>query len=178
VSHRISGEARLQTRRMGLQLAAPHHRVCAIVLGALGATLLGALGATLAWIIIEILLRPFRQFFDLRREVARRMVEFGNVMARAQMSENDHHRQPLDISREEEARLCQAEEAFRDLGAQMRAFAIGEWFAAKTVKGLGFDAVKISAALIVYSNEIGTYGQPRRDFDQQVRSLLRLGSDS
>ena len=54
---------------------------------------LGALGATLAWIITEFLGRPFRQFFDVRREVTRRMVEFGNVRARAKMPEKDDQRQ-------------------------------------------------------------------------------------
>ena len=48
---------------------------------------------SLAWMITEFLARPFRQFFDLRREVARRMVEFGNVGARAKVSDNDFHRQ-------------------------------------------------------------------------------------
>ena len=138
----------------------------------------GALGATLAWMITEFLARPFRQFFDLRREVARRMVEFGNVGARAKMSDNDYHRQPCEISPEDEVRLREAEKTFRDLAAQLRGFAIGEWFAAKTVKLLGFDSIQISTALIGYSNQIGTYGKPRADFAQQIKNLLRLRSDS
>jgi hypothetical protein len=137
----------------------------------------GAMGATLAWMITEFLARPFRQFFDLRREVARRMVEFRNVAARAKALDN-HHQQLQEISAEEKERLSEAEKSFRDLAAQMRGFAIGEQVAAKTVKLLGYDSMQISAALIGYSNEIGTYGQLRRDFDQQIRSLLRLGSDS
>ena len=144
----------------------------------LGQFVLGALGATLAWIITEFLGRPFRQFFDLRREVTRRMVEFGNVRARAKMPEKDDQRQLVELSDEEEARLREAEKTFRDLAAQMRAFAIGELFAAKTVMLLGFDSMKISAALIGYSNEIGTYGKGRADFTQQIRNLLRLGDDS
>jgi hypothetical protein len=137
----------------------------------------GALGATLAWMITEFLARPFRQFFDLRREVARRMVEFGNVAARTKMLDDDRQ-QPLELSAEDEARLREAEKTFRDLAAQLRGFAIGEWFAAKTVKLLGFDSIQISTALIGYSNQIGTYGKPRADFAQQIKNLLRLGSDS
>jgi hypothetical protein len=139
---------------------------------------LGASGATLAWLITEFLGRPFRQFFDLRREVARRMVEFGNVGARAKMSDNDFHRQPCEISPEEEARLREAEKTFRDLAAQMRGFAIGERVAVKVVTLLGYDSGEIAATLIGYSNEIGTFGKTRADFRQQVMSLLRLGSDS
>jgi hypothetical protein len=137
----------------------------------------GALGATLAWMITEFLARPFRQFFDLRREVARRMVEFGNVAARAKMLDHDHQ-QPLELSDEDEVRLREAEKTFRDLAAQLRGFAIGEWFAAKTVRLLGFDSIQISTALIGYSNEIGTFGEARADFAQQIKNLLRLGSDS
>jgi hypothetical protein len=138
---------------------------------------LGALGATLAWMITEFVARPFRQFFDLRRETARRLVEFDNVRARAKMSGGDH-RQVVEISDEEEKRLRDAEKMFRDLAAQMRGFAVGERFAAETVKIFGFDSMETSRALIGYSNEIGTYGQGRADFKDRIRKLLRLQEDA
>jgi hypothetical protein len=46
----------------------------------------GAIGAGLAWIFAEFFGRPFRQFFDLRREVNSSLVRFGNVRARAQVN--------------------------------------------------------------------------------------------
>jgi hypothetical protein len=42
---------------------------------------LGALGAALAWMITEFLARPFRHLFELRRETARRMIQFGDGQA-------------------------------------------------------------------------------------------------
>jgi hypothetical protein len=140
--------------------------------------LLGALGAITAWLITEFLARPFRQFFDLRREIARRMVEYANVRARAQMAVHAVQPEPVDLSEAGEKRLAEAEKTFRDLAAQMQGFAVGEWVAAKAVKkAVGFDAMEISRALIGFANEIGTYGKGRHDYRERINKLLRLGEE-
>jgi hypothetical protein len=50
--------------------------------------------------------RGFRRFFDLRRDVNRRLVEYGDVLALAKM--DGDMRVPLDISPVEDARLTEA----------------------------------------------------------------------
>jgi hypothetical protein len=57
-------------------------------------------------------------------------------------------REPTNISPEENARLIEAEKAFRNLGAEMRAFANADRFANRIVRGLGYNADAIAGALI------------------------------
>jgi hypothetical protein len=136
---------------------------------------LGGAAAIVAWFLMEFVGRPFRQFFDLRRDVVRRLVQFGNVMARAKM-EGDR-RMPVEISTEENTRLAEAEKTFRDLASQIRAFAVAEFFAAQVVKLFGFDAMEASTSLIGYSNEIGTYGQGRAGYETRIRRVLHIRAD-
>jgi hypothetical protein len=93
----------------------------------------GALGAIAAWLTVEFLGRPFRRFFDLRGEIARKLVQFGNVFARSRMLD-DYKREALTLNAQQEARLVQAEDTFRDRGSQMTAFAQAEPFAVRVVK--------------------------------------------
>ena len=65
--------------------------------------------------------RGLRRFFDLRRDVNRRLVEYGDVLARAKM--DGDMRVPLDISPVEDARLTEAQVVLRGLAGEMRAFA-------------------------------------------------------
>ena len=137
--------------------------------------LLGIVGAAFAWLLTEFLGRPFRQFFDLRREVSSALVRFGNVMARSRQ-EGDS-RVLLELPRPEEERLAQAQETFRHLAGEMRAFANAEFFASRVVTWFGYDAYEISRALIGYSNEISTYGPGRALFNDRIEKLLRIRSD-
>jgi hypothetical protein len=86
---------------------------------------LGAIGAALAWLLTEFVGRPFRRFFELRGEVSRRLVQFDNVRARARMVD-DIRREPTEITEGEDARLTEAQNTFRDLASQIRAFAQAE----------------------------------------------------
>ena len=42
----------------------------------------GVLGAAVTWPVVEFVARPFRQFYDIRRQVNRCLVMYGNVGAR------------------------------------------------------------------------------------------------
>jgi hypothetical protein len=137
--------------------------------------LLGAIGAALAWVLTEFLGRPFRQFFDLRREVSSSLVQFANVRARSQ-GDGDN-RTLIELAPPEEERLMEAQETFRRLGGEMRAFANAEFFANRVVTWFGFDAYEISKAPIGYSNEISTCGAGRKLYHDQVEKLLRIRSD-
>jgi hypothetical protein len=136
--------------------------------------LLGAIGAMFAWLMVEFVGRPFRRFFDLRGEVSRRLTQFGNVPARGEWVGNSHV-EPIKLSAAQDARLTEAENAFRDLASQIRSFVSAEWLAELIVRHVfRFNAREISKALIGLSNEIPTYG-PRRDhFKAHIQTLLRI----
>jgi hypothetical protein len=139
--------------------------------------LLGLIGAALAWIFAEFFGRPFRQFFDLRREVNSSLVRFGNVRARAQVNGGGRVVSLNQLAPPEEERLMEAQATFRRLGGEMRAFAVAEYFPNRVVTWLGFDPDEIAKALIGYSNKIDTYGGDRDLFHNRIESLLRIRSD-
>jgi hypothetical protein len=135
----------------------------------------GVIGAALAWLLTEFVGRPFRQFFDLRREVSSSLVQYGNVPARANMKGDA--REPIELTPDQDARLSEAQATFRRLGGAMRAFANVEYFANRIVTWFGFDAYEISKALIGYSNEIPTYGERRTHLQHSIEKLLRIRSN-
>jgi hypothetical protein len=135
---------------------------------------LGAVGAIVAWLATEFIGRPFRRFFDLRSEIARRLVQFDNVSGRMRMVDGTN-REYVELSPSQDARLTEAENTFRDLASQMRAFAQAEPIAASIVKrACRYDAWEASRALIAYSNEISTEGPMRAAFKAQIATLLRI----
>jgi hypothetical protein len=135
----------------------------------------GAIGAACAWLFAEFLGRPFRQFFDLRREVSSSLVRFGNVMARSRA--DGDKRTLIELPPPEEGRLMEAQETFRRLAGEMRAFANAEFFANWAMTWFGFDAHEISKELMGYSNELPTYGDGRALYHDRIEKLLRIRSD-
>ena len=135
----------------------------------------GALGAAVSWPIVEFVARPFRQFFDIRRQVNRCLVMYGNVRARDSINQKGK-RKPNELPTADGARLTEAENTFRGLAADMRAFANGEPAANRAVKLLGYDANKIASALIGLSSNIGTAGQAKADAKYEVERLLGIRS--
>lgn len=91
-------------------------------------TLLTAfIGGLCAWFFTDFVTRPLRRFFDLRRHVNRRLVEYGNVRARAKLV--DEMDVLVEISPAEEARLTEAQKVFRGLAGEMRAaISNSSWF--------------------------------------------------
>src|SRR5262245_58120293 len=112
----------------------------------------GFIGGIGAWFLTDYLAKPLQRFFDIRREVNRRLVEYGNVRAREKLK--DEMPVPVEISLAEDARLTEAQKAFRGLAGEMRAFANVDYFANRMVHFLGYDADKIASALLGYSNAI------------------------
>jgi hypothetical protein len=135
----------------------------------------GALGAAVSWPIIEFVARPFRQFFDIRRRVAHDLVEYANVGARAHTKPSGEF-VAYDLPAEEDARLVKAQDAYRGLAADMRAFANGEWAANQAVMAFGYNANEISSALISLANNLPIKGQALHDAHQRVERLLGIRS--
>ena len=134
--------------------------------------LTGFVGGVAAWFFTDYVAKPLRRFFDLRREVNRCLAYYGNLPARFKLT--DSVREQTNISSEEDARLTEAEKAFRNLGAEMRAFANADRLAYRMLCGLGYDADQIAGALIAYSNNVSTYGMARFDAHTRLEKLLRV----
>jgi hypothetical protein len=100
---------------------------------------------------------------------------YANVGARAVTNQHGEGK-TLDLSKEEDDRLVEAQNSLRGLAADMRAFANGEYFANLVVKAFGYDANKIASALISYSNNIAVAGQAKADASDRVERLLRIRS--
>jgi hypothetical protein len=140
--------------------------------------LAGFIGGFCAWFLADFGAKPFRRFFDLRSEVNRCLVQYGNVQARAKWKGDYSQREVTNISPEEDARLTEAQHAFRNLGAEMRAFANVEYFGNRIVRRWGYNADEIASALIAYSNEISTYGKHRFETHKRLETLLRIRAEA
>jgi hypothetical protein len=134
--------------------------------------IIGFIGGICAWFFTDFGAKPFRRFYDLRSEVGRCLVYYGNVTARGRWV-NAYQIETTDILPDENERLTEAQNAYQHLGAKMRAFADGERLANWMVRATGFDASKIATALMVYSNEIETYGHRRAGARNHLEKLLR-----
>src|SRR5689334_12581730 len=96
--------------------------IISLLSGALG----GALSAMVAWIAQDFFQKPFRSFFDLKRQAHETYLRYANVAARTQQvvsSEDNDKRRILSITDKEEERLQDAEAAMRDYATKFTAFA-------------------------------------------------------
>jgi hypothetical protein len=134
----------------------------------IGMLALGALG----WFGTSFVGRPLRDFFDLRREVIHRSMLYDNVMAAGQEC-LDGTIKPVELSEEELKRLLEAQNAFRDLAARMRAFALNEHLAVWFVKWR-YDPWEASEALLRVSNTLQKFGGARADAKSKLEQALNF----
>jgi hypothetical protein len=134
----------------------------------------GLLAGVIGWMISEFLAKPFRRGIDLVAEARTSILIYANVSARARMphDRNDGYVAHVELTEEAEARLRKAEEAFRELGARMQAFAGTDRAAAFILRALGTNLRSAGIALIGLSNSIGMYGQQRHDVQKRVATEL------
>jgi hypothetical protein len=142
------------------------------ILQTIGSLLAGAIAAGLGWSTTEFLARPIRRFYDLRAEIIQKMAEYAKLRARFKQTDNGVE-EYTSLSAQESARLEEAQQTFRELGARMRAFAYNETFASRVI-GFWYDPQKASQGLIGYSNTIGTYGPDKASKKKMVEDALRL----
>ena len=137
--------------------------------------LFGILGVVIGWPIVEFVARPFRQFFDIRRQVCRCIVNYGNVGARVEIDRSGT-RIPRKLPKADDGRLVEAHLALRGLAADMRAFANGEPVANRVVEWFGYDANKIASAILAYAHNIFEKGEDRAKSREQVEKSLGIKS--
>ena len=131
------------------------------------------LSGVAGWMISEFLAKPFRRGIDLVADARTSILIYANVQARAK-ARGDGYVAHVELTEDAEARLRKAEEALREFGAKMQAFAGTDRAAALVLRALGTDLRSAGIALIGLSNSIGTYGQQRHDAQQHVATTLGI----
>lgn len=142
------------------------------------------LAGAFAWVLLEFVGRPLRNFFDLRAEIIQKLVEFGNVRARFKVARRESEgvyeavQADSDVTDAELTRLEEAEKSFRNLAARMRAFSDNETFALWAIRLLRYDPKAASKALMALSNTYSVYGEARARSRQRLIEALRLATDA
>ena len=132
--------------------------------------------ALISWIVFNTIGKPLLKFFDLRTEVRRTMILYDNV--RARWRERNNVRVSAvgdeDMTPDNFERLQEAENQYRDLASQGRAFAVTQAPTCTILRWFGFDVRKASSGLIGLSNTINTYGKTRAVQKQTINQALRF----
>jgi hypothetical protein len=106
----------------------------------------------------------------------RTMILYDNVRARWRERDNDR---VLALGDEEMTpdnfeRLQEAENQYRDLASQVRAFADTQSPTCVILRWIGFDMRKASSGLIGLSNTLNTYGKTRAFQKQTINEALKF----
>jgi hypothetical protein len=117
---------------------------------------LGAVG----WFVFEFFGRPVRNFFDLRREIKRRMLLHWEMPLLYTIDPAER----ADVYNE----MKEPRTAFAELGAQLVSFDRSEQIATWFVRRLGFDPGRAGNILRAISIEFGTADEER---DKNFRRL-------
>jgi hypothetical protein len=125
-----------------------------------GATslIVGAIGAILCWVALEFVGKPFRKFFDLKRDGLEALNLYANVLVDRQEVVLIDDDGLMGWNRPEtapEKRLREAREAFRLHGSRFLAFASTEGLAVSALKLFGFAPEQAGRGFVGLSNTIG-----------------------
>jgi hypothetical protein len=125
------------------------------------------------WFALELVGRPIRNFFDLRRAVRHQMLSLANVptpQPRETCVTSEQIRQyDRDLKNAREA-----QRVLRDLASQMLAFAEIERAACIAIKPFGFDPSSAGSGLIKLANALDRHGTDRVSFGKNVERALRF----
>jgi hypothetical protein len=134
---------------------------------------LGASGVVIGWIVLEFVVKPFRTFFDIKKDCLEILTLYGDVGAREIYLRDDHTR-PIDpriVAKE--TRLREAEGAFRKCGSKLQAFANTETLAVIALRRIGYRPLEAGRGFIGLSNTIGEHGQARNDNRNLIERSLK-----
>jgi hypothetical protein len=137
----------------------------------------GACGGILAWLTLDFVQKPFRGFFDLKRESGQVLARYANVQARSKqvaLDDDPTKDRSTHLSAEEEKRLREAEETLRECGSKFIAFAQTESLALLPLRWLSYDPAKVGNNFIGLSNSIGEYGSHRAHYQREVEKSLKI----
>jgi hypothetical protein len=134
---------------------------------------LGVFGAVIGWVGLEFVGKPFRAFFDIKKDCLEVLTLYGNVGAR-EIHIRDDHLRPIDLRIvARETRLQEAEAAFRKFGSRLQAFANTETLADFALRRLGYQPLEAGRGFIGLSNTLGEHGQARNDNRKLIERSLK-----
>jgi hypothetical protein len=144
------------------------------VTGGLHVSNLGPIAVALfSWIVFNTIGKPLLRFFDLRTEVRRVMILYDN--ARARWREADTVAATVnDTTPDNFDRLQEAENQYRDLASQIRAFADTQAPTCLVLRWFGFNLRKASSGLIGLSNTLNTYGKGRAFHKEEINAAMKF----
>jgi hypothetical protein len=137
------------------------------------ATIWASVAAAVTWVLLEFVGKPFRAFFELKKDGLEVLILYGNVGARG-VYLHDDHLQPIDpriVAKE--MRLQEAEAAFRRCGSKLQAFANTETLAVFALRRVGYHPLDAGRGFIGLSNTIGEHGQARDDNRNLIERSLK-----
>ena len=132
-----------------------------------------AAAGVLGWIVLELLGKPIRAFFDLRDQVRAQLLLLANV---APPKPRETISTSLEIRQYDVALKAgrEAQRILRDLGSQMLAFSENEIAACNWIAAFGFDAVAAGRSLIALSNMNYRSRTDCAVFSSKIEEALRL----
>jgi hypothetical protein len=132
-----------------------------------------AAAGVLGWIVLELLGKPIRTFFDLRDQIRAQLLLLANV---APLKPRETISTSLEIRQYDVALKAgrEAQRIFRHLGSQMLAFSESEIAACNWIAAFGFDAVAAGRGLIALSNIDYRNRTDRADFSSKIEEALRF----
>jgi hypothetical protein len=129
--------------------------------------------AVLGWVALDILGRPIRAFFDLRRNVLEQMLVLGNISLpkprETAVSSREIHEYDQAMRN-----VREAQRIFRDLGSQLLAFGENEPAARNALAAIGLNLVSAGSGLIGLSVAYSRPDSDRAGFRNQIEKALRL----
>ncbi len=127
----------------------------------------GAAGAAACWVLLEFVGKPFRKFFDMKRDGLEVLSLYGNVEV-----------PPLSLFSSEGSspiwkRIRDAQDVFRSHGSRFLAFAATEHLPVRALKLFGFDPEQAGRGFIGLSNTLDEYGASRHQNRVLIERSLR-----
>jgi hypothetical protein len=131
--------------------------------------------ALFSWIVFNTIGKPLLKFFDLRTEVRRAMILYDNVRARWRDAGDVAVTVAVDdLTPDNIERLEEAENQYRDLASQVRAFADTQSPTCIVLRWFGFDLRKASSGLMGLSNTLNTYGKGRAFHKETINAAMKF----
>jgi hypothetical protein len=129
--------------------------------------------AVLGWVALELLGRPIRAFFELRRKVLEQLHVLGNISLpkprETAVSSREIHEYDQAVRNVRDARRI-----FRDLGSQLLAFGENEPATRNAVGLLGLNLVAAGSGLIKLSEAYSRPDTDRASLRNQIEKALRV----
>jgi hypothetical protein len=131
---------------------------------------LALLLTSVAWITVKYFVRPLCYFFDLRRQIARRLSLYSGMrtLGTVRLFRLDD---PLEMR---DPREDDAEGALRDLGTRMLSFGHAASLGGLILRMIKYEPTKAGTGLIDLSNEIQCRGTGRAVQRATVQDALRI----